>query len=211
MSSSAIQYPIDQPMIPPMEAVMTAPDGAAPADAGALFAHLYGELHRLAKRQLARRGGDATLGATTLLHEAYLDISGRPGTIFPDRARFMAYAARAMRGLIIDHVRRRYAHKRGGTFAITALDTALADSIADAGELQHLSDALDQLSTVDAALAEVVDLKFFCGFSFAEIGAMRGLSERTVQRHWEKARLYLHRYITGAPPPPGDRSTAHPL
>jgi RNA polymerase sigma factor (TIGR02999 family) len=166
-----------------------------PADAEALFAGLYGELHRLARRELARRGGPVTLGATTLLHEAYLDISRRDGLVFPDRSRFMAYAARAMRGLIIDHVRRRHSQKRGGMFEITTFHTTVAETLADEHDLQQLSDALDDLATVDAALAEVVDLKFFCGFSFEEIGAMRGLSERTVQRHWEKARLYLHTTI----------------
>jgi RNA polymerase sigma factor (TIGR02999 family) len=162
-----------------------------------LFADLYGELHRLARRELARRGGHVMLSATTLLHEAYLSISARDGIVFPDRARFLAYAARAMRGLIIDHVRRRYAHKRGGLFALTALHTTIANGITDEHELQHISDALDELATIDAALTEVVDLKFFCGFSFAEIAAMRDVSERTVQRQWEKARLYLHRQITG--------------
>lgn len=160
-----------------------------------LFAVLYNELHRMARRELFARGGYATLGATTLLHEAYLRMSGRDDVSFPDRARFMAYAARVMRGLVIDHVRRRRAVKRGGEFAITALDTTVADSSADQPQLQRMSDALDDLASVDAQTAEVVDLKFFCGFSFADIAAMRGVSERTVQRHWEKARLYLHRAL----------------
>ena len=178
--------------------------------AGLLFADLYGELHRLARRELARRGGHAGVSATTLLHEAYLGISARDGAAFPDRARFLAYAARAMRGLIIDHVRRRYAHKRGGLFALTALHTTIANGITDEHELQHISDALDELATIDQALAEIVDLKFFCGFSFAEIAAMRDVSERTVQRQWEKARLYLHRQIVGPPPLPVG-SAAPPL
>jgi RNA polymerase sigma factor (TIGR02999 family) len=168
------------------------------AAAEALFAALYSELHRLARRELANRGGNVTLGVTTLLHEAYIRISDRDGIAFPDRARFMAYSARVMRGLIIDHVRRRRARKRGGLFEITALETTVADKVANEEELQLISDVLDELAQVDATLAEVVDLKFFCGFSFAEIGAMRGVSERTIQRHWEKARLYLHRAIGDA-------------
>jgi RNA polymerase sigma factor (TIGR02999 family) len=100
-----------------------------------------------------------------------------------------------MRGLIIDHVRNRRARKRGGLFEITALDTSVADQAANEHELQQISDALDELAKVDATLAEVVDLKFFCGFSFTEIAAIRDVSERTVQRHWEKARLYLHHAI----------------
>ena len=177
-------------------------DAEDPAAAEQLFATLYGELHRLARRELSRRSDHITLGATTLLHEAYLGMSARDGMVFPDRARFMAYAARAMRGLIIDYARRRYAQKRGGLFELTSLQTTVADRLTDANELQQISDGLDALAAVDPALAEVVDLKFFCGFSFAEIAAMRGVTERTVQRHWEKARLYLYRTI--GPSPQGD-------
>jgi RNA polymerase sigma factor (TIGR02999 family) len=165
------------------------PDAAQP-----LFAALYTELHRLARRELGR-GNQLTLGATTLLHEAYLRIAAQDGVAFPDRARFMAYASRVMRRLVIDHVRRRQAIKRGGQFELTAIDTTVPDPHADGQHLERLSDALDELAGVDAALAEVVDLKFFCGFSFGEIAAMRGLSERTVQRQWEKARIYLHRAL----------------
>jgi RNA polymerase sigma factor (TIGR02999 family) len=179
---------------------LTGPDGTMdPEAADRLFASLYDELHRLARRELARGGGHVTLGATTLLHEAYLDISARTGIVFPDRARFMGYAARAMRGLIIDYARRRYAQKRGGLFELTSLQTTIAERVTDANELQRISDALDGLAAVEPALAEIVDLKFFGGFSFAEIGAMRGVSERTVQRQWEKARLYLHRALGSSP------------
>ncbi len=160
-----------------------------------LFAALYSELHRVAKRELGRSGVSGSLGATTLLHEAYLDIAGRSGPSFPDQARFMKYAARVMRGLIIDHVRSRRALKRGGAFEITALDTDAAGSAVDEAELMRISDALDDLAKVEPGLAELVDLKFFCGFSFAEIATMRSVSERTVQRQWEKARIYLHRSI----------------
>jgi RNA polymerase sigma factor (TIGR02999 family) len=191
-------------MIAPDFAPTAPPIGSARADnpayAEALFANLYGELRRMARRELARRGGYATLGATTLVHEAFLDISSRESAMFADRSRFLAYATRTMRGLIIDHVRRRYAHKRGGSFAMTTLDTSAMNGVVDEHELGEISEALEQLATIDSALAEVVDLKFFCGFSFVEIAAMRGLSERTVQRQWEKARLYLHRTLADAPP-----------
>jgi RNA polymerase sigma factor (TIGR02999 family) len=166
-----------------------------------LFATLYEELHRLAKSQLARNGPGVTLSPTTLLHEAYLDIAGREAASFPDEGRFMAYAAKVMRGLIIDYVRNRQARKRGGGFEITSLEDEIVGTVANEGELVRTSVALDSLALVDTSLAEVVDLKFFCGFSFAEIAAMRGVSERTVQRRWEKARVYLHRQM---------RQAAHP-
>src|SRR5689334_15607326 len=95
-----------------------------------LFASLYSELHRLARRELSRRGGHMTLGATTLLHEVYLDMSARAGTVFPDHGRFLAYAARAMRGVIIDYARRRYSQKRGGEFELVSLQTTIADGLA---------------------------------------------------------------------------------
>jgi len=122
-------------------------------------------------------------------------MAARDDPSFPDRARFMGYAARVMRGLIIDHARSRSAIKRGGEFEITSLGTDVVENPADAKELSLISDALDELAKVEAELAAVVDLKFFCGFSFAEIAAMQKLSERTVQRRWEKARIYLHRSI----------------
>ena len=163
--------------------------------ADALFSALYSELHRLAKRELARFGAPPSLSVTTLLHEAYLDMAGREGSQFPDQPRFMGYAARVMRGLIIDHARNRNAIKRGGAFQITSLKTDLGGEPVDAKELSAISDVLDDLAKVDPKLAELVDLKFFCGLSFAEIAALENLSERTVQRRWEKARIYLHRNI----------------
>ena len=192
---SSMPSPSSSPFEREIEALLAPAAQADGAAAERLFALLYDELHRLAERQLRRRGPSLPVSATTLLHEAYIKISDRDGIAFPDRARFMAYAARVMRSLIIDHVRNRRARKRGGMFEFTVLETAIADQVADEQELQRISDALDELARVDATLAEVVDLKFFCGFSFAEIAAMRGVSERTVQRHWEKARLYLYRAI----------------
>jgi RNA polymerase sigma factor (TIGR02999 family) len=146
----------------------------------------------MARRELARRGRPSNLGVTTLLHETYLNISGRRGPCFPDRAQFMGYAARVMRGIIIDHARTWGAVKRGGTFEISSLEHDTFENPSDARQLGLIGDALDQLEKVEPGLAEVVDLKFFCGFSFAEIGALQNLSERSVQRKWEKARLYLY-------------------
>lgn len=165
------------------------------ADADALFAALYAELHRIAKRELARRGDFVTLGATTLLHETYLELAGKSATAFPDRARFMGYAARVMRGLIIDHARNHRAQKRGGMFEITSLEPEMHEAAVDCHELTSIAESLDELAKVDSSLAELVNLKFFCGFSFLEIAAMGGISARTVQRDWEKARIYLYQSI----------------
>ena len=181
-------------MAPTISGLILSAEGGDRSAADALFAALYAELHTLARRQLSR-GPGATLGTTTLLHEAYLNISRREGARFPDRARFMGYAAKVMRGLVIDYARSRQALKRGGGFELTAMVDDVAAPAIDAEELERIGEALEQLTAADPSLAELVDLKFFGGFSLAEIGEMRGVSERTVQRHWDKARTYLFRAI----------------
>jgi RNA polymerase sigma factor (TIGR02999 family) len=176
---------------PNLSSIFEAADCGDVSAADALFTALYSELHRMAKRELGRQGFPVSLGATTLLHQAYIEMSAKEGTSFPDRARFMGYAARVMRGLIIDHARSRHAQKRGGQFELISADTEVEQ--ASIGHvLSRISDALDELAQTEP---ELVDLKFFCGLTFAEIAAMRGISERTVQRQWEKARIYLHRSI----------------
>ena len=158
----------------------------------ALFVLFYNELHQLAEASLRRAGG-LTLGTTTLIHEAYLNIVSREQLEFVDRARFLAYASRAMRGLTIDYARRRRAAKRGSGLQITLGDEqASADVVRTSEELERLGDALDDLANLEPKLAELVDLHFFAGFSFVEIAALRGVSDRTVQRDWRKARLLLH-------------------
>ena len=136
-----------------------------------------------------------TLSATTLLHEAYLDISRRERLAFPDRNRFMAYASRAMRGLVIDYCRSRRAQKRGGDVTFLSIDDVAPPADAT-DEFEQLDLALQELEARDPALAQLVDLKFFCGFSFGELAAMRGVSERTVRRDWEIARLLLYRDLS---------------
>ena len=103
----------------------------------------------------------------------------------------------AMRGLVIDFARRRQASKRGRLLEITLAgdEEPSAEASRSAAELVQIGDALGELADLEPSLAEVVDLHFFCGFSFAEIAALRRVSERTVQRDWRKARLLLHRAI----------------
>ena len=180
---------------PSVESLIARADAGDARARSELFAVLYERLHRQARREIARHSGALTLGATTLLHEVFLDMSQREDTRFPDEARFLAYAARAMRGVVIDHVRERQALKRGGDFHITGLDTETAEALPWSGDLLPINEALEELALHEPDLAQVVDLKFFCGFTFAEIAALQHVSERTVQRHWEKARLMLHRAL----------------
>ncbi len=175
----------------PIGALIAAADaGGGPAQK-ALFEALYAELHRLAEAHVHRAGRHVTLGTTTLLHEAYLEISKRDALAFPDRRHFFAYASRAMRGLVIDYVRQRFAQKRGGELTFTVLDDEVAAPAASTTDVERIGAGLEELERLDPALAQLVDLKFFCGFTFAEIAAMRGVSERTIQRDWAKARVLL--------------------
>jgi len=163
-----------------------------------MFAVLYDDLYRVAEREL-RRNSWATLSPTTLLHETFLNSSVREFADLRDRGRFMGYASRAMRGLIIDYLRRSTALKRGGDFEFISLSEDLHDTVSSDIGIDGLREALDALARIDARLAECVDLKFFCGFSYADIARLWGVSERTVQRDWEKARLLLDRLIAGRP------------
>jgi RNA polymerase sigma factor (TIGR02999 family) len=177
--------------------LVTEAEAGAPGAKERLFSALYVELHRLAQSHLHRSAG-LPISPTTLLHETYLGIVDSDA-VFPDRGRFMGYASRVMRGLIIDFARQRRAQKRGGNFEITQLDSqvmgqAEGQDAEDKG-LPELSDALDELAVHDPRLAEVVDLKYFCGFSLTDIAAMREVTLRTVQRDWDKARLFLFREL----------------
>lgn len=191
---------------------MLAHEGPAGTEAvPELFAALYTELHRLAERQLGRgNNGSAPLSPTTLVHEAYLNLCGRSGDNFPDRARFMGYAARAMRSIVITHVRYAHAAKRGGgAFEITLtgnLDAPVQQTSAE--ELERLSEALDALAGIEPSLAQLVDLHFFCGYELKEIAEMRGESERTTQRSWRKARMLLRHAIGNAAAGPPSASEA---
>jgi len=171
-------------------------DVGEPAAKERLFDVLYAELHRLAERQLRGDSG-VSISPTTLLHETYLSLAHGHAS-FPDREHFLRYAARAMRSLVIDFARARRALRRGGKFYITAFDTNVVERVggdSDDPALESLAGALDELAVHDGKLAEVVDLKYFGGLSLIEIAALRGVSERTVQRDWDKARIFLQQWL----------------
>lgn len=180
----------------PLSTLLEKADAGDPQANDRLFAALYGELHRLAEREVRRQGGSSPFSATTLLHEVYLAIGPRHDGQFPDQSRFLAYAAKAMRGVLVDRVRAQYAGKRGGGVRDATLDTGNAQLVSDPHELIAIHDAMASLESADPELARVVDLRFFCGFTFAEIAAVHQVSERTVQRQWEKARLFLRHVLT---------------
>lgn len=180
---------------------MTTPESPAPASIAEptsreVFAELYADLHRMAAREL-RRNPAATLSPTTLLHETFLNMPRCEPGKFGSEAEMLAYTARVMRTLIIDYLRNRNALKRGRDFEITSLPTDLPYADAQDANMERLGDAMTMLARIDARLAECVDLRFFCGFSCSDIAGMWQVSERTVQRDWERARVLLHRLMNG--------------
>ena len=160
-----------------------------------LFSTLYTRLRRVAARELRRQAG-AAVSPTTLLHETFLRLSPEAAAKFDGEAHFMAYATRAMRGLIVDFMRNRGARKRGGDQQVVSLSNEVAHASGEDLAIIKLSEAIDALAVMQPRLAQCVELKFFCGFSFAEIAQMWEVSERTVQREWDKARLLLQELVT---------------
>lgn len=161
-----------------------------------LFTVLYPDLHRMARRRLARHGADLTMGATALLHEAYLDVASRDH-VFPDRPRFLAYVSQVMRARMVDHFRRAHTGKRGNGVPPRALPDELAAPAAAADRAGALQ-ALDGLASAEPLLADLVELHVFGGFTHREIASMRGMSERTVQRLWRRVRVRLREALSAA-------------
>lgn len=169
-------------------------DAARGGDRDALdrvLATLYQELHQMARRQLAGQHGH-TLDATALVHEAYLKLIGRHEARFDDRAHFFAYAASAMRSVVVDYARQRLAQKRGGDLhRVTGLPENIESGLRLDEDTLALNIALTRLAAVDTRLAQVVELRYFAGLSELEIGALLERSERSIRRDWQKARMYL--------------------
>ncbi|AXK73119.1 hypothetical protein DWG18_13075 [Lysobacter sp. TY2-98] len=158
---------------------------------------LYDELHAMARRQLAGQQ-EQTLDATALVHEAYLKLIGSHGAQFGDRAHFFAYAATAMRSVVVDHVRQRLAQKRGGGLErVTSIPEDGEGAIRLDEDLLALDGALDKLAAVDPRLAQVVELRYFGGLSELEIAALQDRSERSIRRDWQKARMFLLASLEG--------------
>lgn len=159
-----------------------------------VFAVLYPELHRLARARLRIQGRVAHLDTTSLVHECFLRLVDGAQLQVPDRPRFFGYAARTMRNIIIDLAREQLALRRGGSATELQLDTALGQQLgADDGAhtLMRINDALLALEAVDPALAQLVEMRYFAGYSETEIGTLLDISERTVRRQWDKARAFL--------------------
>jgi RNA polymerase sigma factor (TIGR02999 family) len=171
-----------------MQAEKTAP----PDSVQALFPSLYNELRRLARSRLAGGGRPTLLDTSALVHEAFVHMQ-KDGVHVADREHFMAYAATTMRNIVIDFVRRRKAERRGGGAEHVTLDTRAAEQLGAASddEILAVHEALQTLAEVDVRLVRVVEMRYFAGLTDLEIASALGVTDRTVRRDWERARLLL--------------------
>lgn len=193
-AASPADTPAEPPADGPDEPAAPAPVGGSPAQLDALYADAYRELRRLARARLHGGGRNTVLDTTALVHESYLRLARHGEVEFADRLRFMVYAGRVMRSVIIDLVRERQAERRGGDAAHVTLTTQLGEHIAaDAGEAEILRvhDALEELAKLDARMAQVVELRYFAGMTETEIAQALGVTDRTVRRDWQQARMFL--------------------
>lgn len=153
---------------------------------------LYDELRSMAHRHLQSERSDHTLTTTALVHEAYVELSGRAGPAWRGRAQFFALLSRVMRHVLIDYARQRNAAKRGGGEVRVPLDDSARAEDAEVVELLSVNQALEQLEVRDERLARLVECRFFGGMSEAEIAEALGVSTRTIERDWRRARAYLY-------------------
>ena len=170
-------------------------DAARGGDRGALdelFSLMYSELHRLAHARLTRNERHVQLDTTSLVHESYLRCLKAGQLDVVDRSHFLAYAAKVMRSIVVDLARQRQAERRGGDATHVPINTDLAESLhASEAEIVRVDDALLDLAKLDQRLVDVVEMRFFAGLTEKEVAGVLGVTERTVRRDWEKARLML--------------------
>ena len=165
---------------------------ATPESVRTLFPSLYNELRRLARSRLSGGGRHTLLDTSALVHEAFMRMQRDGGVTLKDREHFMAYAATTMRSVVIDFVRRRSADRRGGGAEHVTLDTRAAEVLGGSDdEILAVHSALETLAKVDPRLVRVVEMRYFAGLTDVEIGAALGVTDRTVRRDWERARLLL--------------------
>ena len=169
---------------------MHAQDSLSSPAAEALFTLVYQELRRIARSQRHRIGAPFTLDTTALVHEVYLKLHDVPQAEGIDRLHFLSLAARAMRQVLVDHMRTRSRLKRGGNWATTTLGEGIEGS-ADVFDLIALDAVLSELADVDPRAGSIVELRVFGGLEIAEIAHLQGTGERTVSRDWRRARAFL--------------------
>lgn len=156
-----------------------------------LFESTYRDLRRLARQRLRGSGAGGLLDTTALVHESYAKMARSGQVRFPDRPRFLVYAGRVMRSIIVDFARQRMTARRGGAGAPVTLTTNVAGAVTCEEQILRVHAALDELARVDERMARVVEMRYFGGLTEQEIAQALGVTDRTVRRDWEQARLFL--------------------
>jgi RNA polymerase sigma factor (TIGR02999 family) len=159
-----------------------------------IFALTYRELRQMAHQRLHRSSRVTSLDTTALVHECYLRLVRLGQLQTRDRAHFLGYAGRVMRSIVVDFVRQRLAKRRGGDELRVTLRTDIRDCTAAVSEEQimQVDAALQELASLDPRLVQVVEMRYFAGFTVEQIAQSRGVTTRTIRRDWEKARLLLY-------------------
>lgn len=175
-----------------------------------LYSLVWGELHRIARAHMQRRGPDHTLQPTALVNEAWMRLAPPEESGWRDREHFLSFASRVMRSVLVDHARRRAAGKRGGGDDAVSLDAVGDRTLCQAGnsevDLIALDDALEILQEEDAELARIVDLRFFGGLSMEEVASAAEISLSTAERRWRLARIWLRDHLDGFETDTGESS-----
>jgi RNA polymerase sigma factor (TIGR02999 family) len=203
LAAMATDLPSSSAELPPITRLLQL---AADGDRAALdqvYASLYPELKRVARARLRQQGRGDSMGTTTLLHESFVRLVNASDLRLQDRRHFFAYAARTMRNIIIDSARERLAERRGGDSEHVGLDGDEAIQVADTStseELVRVSEALLELEKIDPELAELVDMRYFGGYTETEIAELQEVTERTIRRRWDKARAWLYVALNDASP-----------
>ena len=200
--------PMDtSPELPPITLLLRRVTEGDRAALDEVFVSLYPELRRVARARLYSQGRADSMNTTMLVHESFLRLVNTSGLRLEDRQHFFAYAAKTMRNVIIDAAREHLAERRGGGAehitldgdALQVPDTSASD------ELLRVNDALLELETLDPDLVQVVEMRYFGGYSEQEIADTQGVTERTVRRRWDKARAWLYVALGDADHAPGSR------
>ncbi|MGQ0650187.1 MAG: ECF-type sigma factor [Gemmatimonadaceae bacterium] len=164
-----------------------------------LWSVVYDSLKRIAHRELSHTRNGVTLATTDLVHEAYLKCVDVTLAQVQDPSHFLAIVCRAMRQILIDRARRSLALKRSGGRWSLPLEDAVVMAEERCDELLALDEALEQLARLDARLAQLVEYRFFAGFTLEETAGILGLSQRTAEREWHRARVHLYRMLQSEP------------
>ncbi len=155
------------------------------------YAALYPELVKIARARLRAHQPNTLLNTEALVHESFMRFVSADKLGVTDRHHFFAYAAKVMRNIVIDFARRRQAERRGSGDAHVTLQTNLPDAVHDTASVLDVDGALQELEGLDPTLARVVEMRYFGGYSDVQIAAALGITDRTVRRHWDKARAFI--------------------